>query len=433
MTAVDPVTGQPDGAGSVADPAPPGRKGPLRSPVLRAIVVAETVSSLGSQMTFLALPWFVLMSSGSATRMGLVFAVELLPIALLGIPSGVMVQRLGVRRTMLLCDGVRGPLVALVPLLHIVGVLSFGALLAIVFILGVATSPYVSAQRLVLPEAFADDEVLVVQGNGLLEGATRFAMLLGPAVAGVLIGWIGTVNVLWIDAVSFALSFLILLAGLPRPTVSLADAAAQGSTGALAGARFVLGNPVLRRVSAAALLFGFLFPILLASLPVLTERHFGANPRIAGLLFGAWGAGAVLGAFGVMRVATKLPPLRMGGLAAVALALPLWLLALPLTAWQLALILLVSGVFTPMLNAPLITLILLRTPEEVRAQTITFVMTANLLAGPLGYAIAGPALERWGISPVLLIVAAGISAAAVLLTTLMRYDTAPAEEQVALA
>ena len=49
-----------------------------RNPVMRAILAAEAVSSLGTQMTFVALPWFVLTATGSATRMGLVFAVELL-------------------------------------------------------------------------------------------------------------------------------------------------------------------------------------------------------------------------------------------------------------------------------------------------------------------------------------------------------------------
>ena len=70
-----------------------------RSPLLQrsifALLSAEVISSLGAQMTFLALPWFVLTTTGSTTRMGIVLAAELLPIALLGIPSGAVVSRLG--------------------------------------------------------------------------------------------------------------------------------------------------------------------------------------------------------------------------------------------------------------------------------------------------------------------------------------------------
>ena len=103
---------------------------------LRALIAAQTVSRLGSQMTFLALPWFVLETTGSASRMGVVLAVELAPVGLFGIPSGALVGRLGARRTLLLCDAARVPLMCSVPLLHAAGVLSFPLLLVLVFLLG---------------------------------------------------------------------------------------------------------------------------------------------------------------------------------------------------------------------------------------------------------------------------------------------------------
>src|SRR4249919_3681842 len=93
-----------------------------RSPLLQrgilALLSAEVISSLGSQMTFLALPWFVLTTTGSTTRMGIVLAAELLPIALLGIPSGTIVARLGAVRTMLVADALRVPLMISIPLLY---------------------------------------------------------------------------------------------------------------------------------------------------------------------------------------------------------------------------------------------------------------------------------------------------------------------------
>ena len=119
-----------------------------RSPLLQrsifAVLTSEIISSLGSQMTFLALPWFVLTTTGSTTKMGIVLAAELLPIAILGIPSGVVVSKLGARRTMLVSDAARVPLMAAIPLLHAAGMLSFGLLLVLVFAIGVSsrrTSP----------------------------------------------------------------------------------------------------------------------------------------------------------------------------------------------------------------------------------------------------------------------------------------------------
>ena len=103
----------------------------LRHGPLRALLVAEIVSTTGSQMTWLALPWFVLITTGSPARMTLVMAAELLGIGAFGLPSGALLQRFGARRTMLAADGLRAPLMLLVPVLHWEGALSFPILLAI--------------------------------------------------------------------------------------------------------------------------------------------------------------------------------------------------------------------------------------------------------------------------------------------------------------
>lgn len=172
-----------------------------RRPIL-ALLAAETVSSLGSQMSGLALPWFVLIETGSATLMGVVFAVQLLPMVVFGIPSGQIIARLGPRQTMLIADFARAPLIALVPALHALGLLSFLLLLVIVALHGTFSVTYFTSQRLLLPEVAGEDERSVAQGNALIEGATNLTSYFGPALAGVLIALIGAANVLWLDAAS---------------------------------------------------------------------------------------------------------------------------------------------------------------------------------------------------------------------------------------
>ncbi|MGH3092703.1 MAG: MFS transporter, partial [Gaiellaceae bacterium] len=143
----------------------------LRHRPFAVLLAAEVVSTTGSQMTWLALPWFVLTTTGSPTRMGVVMAVELAPLALFGIVSGSVVARIGARRTMLACDLARAPLMALVPLLHLLGLLSFPVLLGLVFLLGAFWAPYFSSQRLVLPELLGEDERRLAQANALVQGA----------------------------------------------------------------------------------------------------------------------------------------------------------------------------------------------------------------------------------------------------------------------
>src|SRR6185503_4628659 len=94
----------------------------LRNRSLAALLAAEIVSVTGSQMTWLALPWFVLITTGSATKMSFVVAAELLGLACLGLPGGALLRRIGAWRTMVLCDTARAPLMLVIPVLHWTGV-----------------------------------------------------------------------------------------------------------------------------------------------------------------------------------------------------------------------------------------------------------------------------------------------------------------------
>jgi MFS family permease len=130
----------------------PGEAEAARAPILRsrplaALFTAEVLSTTGSQMTWLALPWFVLVTTGSAKQMTLVIAAEAGGYAVFGIPSGSLLERLGPQRTMRLCDAVRAPLMLLVPVLHWTGELTLPILLALTFVLGSASSSRRSSTR----------------------------------------------------------------------------------------------------------------------------------------------------------------------------------------------------------------------------------------------------------------------------------------------
>ena len=100
MTATERRTGVDDQQGNASGTI----GGVLRRPPVVALVAAEVISATGSQMTALALPWFVLTTTGSPSRMALVVAAEELPWALLGIPAGTAAARLGLRRTLVICN-----------------------------------------------------------------------------------------------------------------------------------------------------------------------------------------------------------------------------------------------------------------------------------------------------------------------------------------
>jgi MFS family permease len=376
----------------------------LRQRSLLALLTAEAVSSLGSQMTFLALPWFVLVTTGSPARMGVVLAVELLPVALFGIPSGTLVGRLGARRTMVLGDAARVPLMLSIPVLHTAGVLSFPLLLLIVFGIGCFLAPYFSAQRLVLPEIVGDDERTVAQANAVVEGAQRVTSLVGPAVAGLLITAVGATNVLYFDAATFLFSALVLAAFVPRrPPLAQTDE----SRGILAGVRFLLHDSLLAPLAVTALFLNMFGQMLVASLPVLAYETYDGSSRLAGAFFAAFGAGAIVGSLIAVKLVPRFDPIRLGAVSLVLLTVPVWILPLDVPPLVIMAALFASSVFGPLVNAPLIGVITTRTPTALRAKVMTAVLTFALLAGPVGLLLVGPLLESWGPQPVFLLIAAG--------------------------
>jgi MFS family permease len=393
---------------------------PVNRTAVGALVVAEVVSTLGSRMTYLALPWFVLVTTGSPGRMSIVLAVQIAPMALLGIPSGSVVQRLGGRTTMLLSDVARVPLMAAIPLLYSLGVLSFPLLLAFVFVLGVFMPPYFASQRVVLPELVGEDEQLMAQGNSAIEGGTGLAGLLGPAIAGLLIPLLGAPNVLYVDAATFLVSFLIVLALVPRRRPLRVPA----QKGLLAGLQFLFRDNLLGPIAATVVGFGLIGAALSAALPVFAFDAFGGSSRIAGLFYAALAAGALAGSIAAMFVLRRVAPLRLAGLAILAFAAPLWLLPFHPPAVAVIVALFVAMFFAPLVNGPVFGVLTARTPEQLRPKVMTALISVNTLAAPLGFLAAGQAIERWGVTVVFAAVPACISALALALAWIaLRHRT----------
>jgi MFS family permease len=403
----------------------------MRSRPIAALVSAEIVSILGSRMTYLALPWFVLVTTGSPSRMALVLAVEILPMAIFGIPSGTVVERLGARTTMLVCDAGRIPLLASLPLLHAADMLSFPLLLALVFALGCFMAPYFAAQRVILPELVGEDETTIAQANSVIEGGTALAAVTGPALAGILIPFLGAPNVLYVDAATYAISFVLLAVFVPK-TKKLGEGGTQH--GVLAGIKFLLRDKLVGPLGGTVVVLNFLGAGLAAALPYYAYEHFSGNAKIAGLFFAAMGAGAVIGSIAAVVVVKRFPPLRLAAAGIVALTVPLWLLPFDLPAWGVMAALFTATLFTPLVNGPVIGVITARTPVDLRPKMMTALISISTLASPLGFLVAGQLLEPWGVERVFAAVAIGMTGAALAFASIaLRHRDDPVSEASAMA
>jgi MFS family permease len=369
----------------------------LRSGALRALLAAEVISTTGMQMTWVALPWFVLLTTGSATRMSVVMAAEAIGLAAVGFPSGRLLNRLGARRTMLLCDGLRGPLMLVIPVLHWADALSFGLLVAVAFALGSLSAPYFAANRMILPELLGEDETVVSQANALFQGATRITLLLGPVTAGVLIGVIGAPSVLVVDAATYVAA--VVLVGLFVPATKPLEVDGE-ERGVLAGLRWVAREPLIRTWRFCIIVGDVAWQGIFVAIPVLVIARYDSDPRIVGLLFAAFGVGAVLGNTVAYRLVRRVEGLHLIARVALAQALPLWLLVLHLPAGAAVGVLVVSGLANGLINPSLHAIVTLRIPPALRGTVMTSLMTLYALAMPIGILGAGPLLDAFGVDPV---------------------------------
>jgi MFS family permease len=375
----------------------------LRDRRIMALLCAETVSTSGSEMTWLAVPWFVLATTGSPTRMGFVVAAGVAGAALFGLPGGALLARVGARQTMLIADACRAPLVLAVPVLHWTGALSYPLLLAIVFAESAFFGPYFAAQRVVVPELLGEGEEVVGRANALLQGATRITLVLGPATAGVLIGVVGAATVLVIDAASFAVSFVLIASFLPRtrPVVR-----AESSGGVFAGLAYIRRDPLLRAWGSMMVVIDASWLVLFAAVPVLVFDEYGRHAAIAGWLIGAFGAGALAGNVIAYRTLRRFDSLTWASVGLLVEAVPLWLLPLPLPAVAVGAALCASGLANGLVNPALHSILTLRPPAAIRGKVMSALLTLSQVGGPLALLAAGPALGAFGARPVFAVVAA---------------------------
>jgi predicted MFS family arabinose efflux permease len=376
----------------------------LRDRSIAALLTAEIVSTTGSQMTWLALPWFVLLTSGSATRMSLVVAAELIGAGLFGLPGGKLLARLGARRLMMLCDAARGALILTVPVLHWTGSLSFGLVLAVAFAAGAFTAPYFTAQKVIVPELLGEDEAVVSRASALFQGATRATMLLGPVIGGALIAAFSAPAVLVVDAATYVVAVALVAGFVPRPARSVP---AAEDTGIRQGIRFLARERVLRVWAIVFAIGDAAWVAFFISIPVLVFARFGADPRIAGWLLASFGAGALLGNAIAYRVLLdRVRGMTVIGVCVLGQALPLWLLTFHLPASAYSAALAVSGLANGLVNPSIHALMTLRIPPQLRPSVMAAMTVVFTLIQPLGVFGAGPVLDAFGVEPVLVAFAA---------------------------
>lgn len=361
-----------------------------------AVLAANVVSITGNALTGIGVPWFVLQSTGSAAKAGIVAFCTLLPVVLSATAGGPVIDLIGRRRVGIASDLVCGAAVAAVPLLDLAGVLRFWMLCGLMAVTGLFHAPGETARGVLLPTLADSAGMPLARAAAWYDSASRCAGMIGSAVGGVLIAVLGAQNVLLLDAATFALSASLLAFGLR----GLAEAQPQKRSGPALprtyrrelgeGYRYLLATPLLLGICLMTLVTKGLDQGWSAVLlPVHVRQDLGGSADL-GLLNALFSVSALAGALAYGAVAGSFRRWPLFTVAFLVGGMPRFLAAaFTGTVAPLAVTMAVEGLAFGVLNPILSTVIYENVPEELRSRVLSVTTASVLMVTPLGGLAAG--------------------------------------------
>jgi MFS family permease len=370
----------------------------MRRVPLFSLFAADAVSLTGNAVSQLAIPWYVLITTGSPTLTGLAVFFNILPVVLAGFFGGVVVDRLGFRTTSVVADLASAGAVAAIPLLHSTVGIELWQLMTLVFVGALLDAPGATARIAVFPDLVQLAGVGMERANGIRSAIQQGAFLVGAPVGGVLVAELGATDALWLNSASFLVSAVLVAIAVPRPAAAAEPEAPGRYLAELAeGLRFIRDQPLFRAIVATVLLTNLLdapFPVVM---PVFAEEAFGSAAEL-GLLYGVFGGAALAGALVFSAIGHRLPR-RLAFVCCFAVVPLMYLAMATLPSLELALAVFVvaglaGGPINPLLNTAMFELV----PAELRGRVFGAVRAGCWAAIPLGALVGGIVVDAIGVA-----------------------------------
>jgi MFS family permease len=379
----------------------------LRQRDFSLLWVAGLVSLTGDWMLLVALPVSVYALTGSALATAGVLVANRLPALLLGSVAGVFVDRWDRRRTMIVANLVRAPL--LLPLLAVDSAERVWIVYAVAACIATGNQFFRPAENALLPRLVGEDRL--VPANALNALNDNLSRLIGPALGGVVVATFGLGGVAVADAASFLIAAALIAAidgpGRPVPADALVEETADAA-GAfakvwrewLAGLRVVAGSRVLKVVFGVVAIASIGEGVMGTALWVFIDQALNGGPREAGWLLSAQAVGGMIGAALVgSRFGTR-SPVALLGWGAIGIGLcDLVLFNYPAFApvlWPALLLFAVAGLPATAFGTGFTSAIQLEAEDAFRGRVFGAMNALSALLMIVGAGIAGVATERFG-------------------------------------
>ena len=372
-----------------------------------------TISALGDGMSFVALVWLLIERGGTPADVGWLAAVYTAPVVVGGIAAGVVLDRFDPRRVLAADNVIRGIAVASVPIASALGALTTTQLFVVAAIYGLLYMTSLAGIPSLIPRVVARDDLTTA--NAMESISYGIAGLIGPTIAGVVIAVISAPAVLALDAVSYGVFVVCLLAmGRQRRGAAFVQeggeeepATAERGRGLGLGpaVRFILAAPAIVAITVMYMGINIAGGIVTVVVPIYARDVLHGGSETYGLLLSVLTAGDLAGLLIVGAIGWRWPLGRSIAWACLTsgLILLLWLLRPPLLA--LAAILAVWGSVSSSLTPWAQTIRMRLIPPHLRGRVFALLRTMMQSTRPVGAIIGGLLLSNGELSPALVAIA----------------------------
>ena len=355
-----------------------------RYPAFGRLWAGRSISLFGDAFTMIALPWFVLQITGSGTATASILLTLQIPAILTSLAIGSLIDRFQPRIIITIDNGLRTLIIGLIPILYWFGLLELWLLFLLTFLAGMLVPATEFGSRSVLPELVDDKDLDAA--NMLWSFSLNLSLIVGPAVAGLLVASFGGPSVLFIDALTFAV--MAFVAGT-IPNLERGKPSVPAPLSERLGVRQLWDMKVVRYTTLLSLVFFFSYGPLEAAMPLYSDVILQTDARGYGLLWSSLAIGALIGTLSSAMLSRRL---RLG--VALPLIAILWgasLLPMAFTnkLWLACGLLLLGGLmwgpYTPMET----TLLQRNVPKEQLGRVFGARSTLLIGGSPLGLAVGG--------------------------------------------
>ncbi|QBD80851.1 MFS transporter [Ktedonosporobacter rubrisoli] len=388
---------------STAKAAKGGMLRPFKQRNFNLLFSGQTVSIIGDALYMVALPWLVLTTGGNAQELGIILAAYGIPRAASILAGGWLADRLRPRKVMLIADGVRLLLMAILAALALGGHPTLWQLCAIAVPLGAFGGAFLPASMSILPDILSNEDLQA--GNGVMSASVQGANLIGSAVAGAVVAIFTAGVALAIDAATFLVSALSL--ALMRPIQRAAAEAGQAEADQPRPTIVTQGEQVSlwrflassRLIQLTLLLFGLISLVsggqIEVALPALIHGTWHSSASSYGFILAAWGAGALGGSILIGMLGNLqrkgLLTLLAGFVVSVMIALlPVWGVPGAIAC------MFVGGIANSVVTILFFTAVQLAIPRHLMGRVMGLLMFCNMGLYPLSVALAGVLTNQFG-------------------------------------